>query len=270
MHVARLEAFWRAARPYVFTLTVVATVYGLTVAPSLTWSHSGSDGGDFITAAVTGRVPHPPGFPAYAWLSRACVLAFPGDPARILNFLSASSAACAALVVVAIGRTRGFSDWAAVTAALTLAFSSWLWSQALITEVYATAALVGSLVCLAVQWARVRRFLPWALVGLSLGLGVSTHMTLLFLLPFVIVGRPVHWLGLGAGLLVGLAPYGMLPLRGPWPQPWGDLNTLAGWAEYVSARMYRAMRSRCRWRIGRRVCWRGHRWWPGNLRHWAR
>ncbi|MGD9101843.1 MAG: DUF2723 domain-containing protein, partial [Anaerolineae bacterium] len=46
-------------------------VYGLTLAPGLTWAHYGADGGDLVTAAHTLGVPHPPGYPTYtllAWL----------------------------------------------------------------------------------------------------------------------------------------------------------------------------------------------------------
>jgi hypothetical protein len=144
----------------------------------------------------------------------------------------------AVLLVAATVQKRSGSAWAALVAGLALAFSSWLWSQALIVEVYTMAALFSSLTLYAVRSATARRFLPWAIVGLSLGLGVSTHVTVLFLIPYAVLGRQVHWRGLAVGLCAGLVPYLLLPLRGPWPQPWGDLTTLAGWAEYVSARLY--------------------------------
>lgn len=224
--------------PYLVAACVVAVVYYSTVAPSLTWSHWGSDGGDFVTAAVMNRVPHPPGFPAYLLLSRAALWLCFSDPARALNCLSALCVLGAVLLTMRTVQGRGVPAWVSVVVGLSLAFSPWLWSQALITEVYATAALFVSLIILLVQHAEVRKLVPWALVGLALGLGISTHLTVAFLIPYVVLGRRVQWSGLVLGLTVGILPYALLPLLGPWPQPWGDLSTMAGWLEYVSARMY--------------------------------
>lgn len=224
--------------PYLVAACVVAMVYCATMAPSLTWSHWGSDGGDFVTAAAMNRVPHPPGFPAYLFLSRAALWLLPSDPARTLNCLSVLCALGAVLITIRTARSRGVPAWASVVVGCSLAFSPWFWSQALITEVYATAALFSSLTILSVQHAEVHRFVPWALVGLSVGLGVSTHLTVAFLIPYVALGRRVHWPGFLVGLTVGILPYALLPLLGPWPQPWGDLRTMVGWLDYVSARMY--------------------------------
>ncbi|MGC8878576.1 MAG: protein O-mannosyl-transferase family, partial [Anaerolineae bacterium] len=43
-------------------------VYLITLAPSITWCNDGADGGDLITATVTGGVPHPSGYPTYLLL----------------------------------------------------------------------------------------------------------------------------------------------------------------------------------------------------------
>jgi len=82
-------------------------VYGLTLAPSLTWSHWGSDGGDLIAAAVTGRVPHPPGFPVYIAVASGFLKLVGGDPATALNGLSAVAAAGTAAIVTAIVMAPG-------------------------------------------------------------------------------------------------------------------------------------------------------------------
>ena len=217
----------------------VALVYGLTLARSLTWSHWGSDGGDFVTAAVTGRVPHPPGFPVYLALSRLAVRVFTTtDPAWVLNLLSAVAAGGTALLVAAAARRRGASVWAAAAAALALAFSPWLWSQALITEVYATAALLVGLLLWLCEWAQARGGWWWGLVGLGLGLAVSTHVSTIFLVPYIAARSWRDSPRVLPGLAVGLLPYVVLPLAGPWPQPWGDLRSMAGWLHFVSARFY--------------------------------
>ena len=218
--------------------TMAMVVYLRTLAPSLVWAHWGTDGGDFVTAGVTGRVAHPPGFPAYVWLSRVAVQLVPVDPARVLNFLSALMAGSTVVLVVVTVRHRGLSNWGALSAGLTLAFAPWLWSQAVITEVYTSAAFFASLSLYLAEVAQGKGPGLWLLVGLSLGLAIAVHPTVAFLGLAVVAGPGVVWGWFAVGIVLGLLPYGFLPVTGPWPQPWGDLRSLLGWVEFVSARMY--------------------------------
>ena len=217
---------------------IAMAVYALTMAPSLVWSHWGTDGGDFVAAAVTGRVPHPPGFPVYLWLSRIAVGVTSGDPARALNFLSALMASGAAALITATVLRRGISTWGALATGLTLAFAPWLWSQAVITEVYTFAAFFASLALYLAEVAQGKGPGLWLLVGLSLGLAMAVHPTVAFLGVAVVAGTGVAWGRFALGIVLGLLPYGLLPVSGPWPQPWGDLRSFPGWVEFVSARMY--------------------------------
>ena len=68
-------------------------LYASTAAPWLTWEHAGADGGDLITAAITGGVPHPSGYPTYCLLGRLYALLPLGSSARRLNLFSATAAA---------------------------------------------------------------------------------------------------------------------------------------------------------------------------------
>jgi len=227
--LARLEPFWIGA--------LVLLIYLLTLAPDLAWAHWGADGGDFVTAALTGRVPHPPGFPLYLWLGDLFVRLPWGTPAWRLNLLSALSGAGAVFATTAAARRRGHEITAAGVAGLTLGFAPLLWSQAVIAEVYAPATCLAALLL----WWRERDVgtRRWAAVaGLLWGLGVAVHPTLLFLAPLWLTARREHWPALLGGFVLGLTPYLLLPLRGPWPQPWGDLRTFSGWWDYVSARLY--------------------------------
>ncbi len=251
----------RARLPVPLIAGVVALlVYVLTMAPSLTWAHWGADGGDFITAAVTGRLPHPPGFPLYLTLARVFVLLPLRDPAWRLNLLSAVMAAGAVTLTALTLRRQEKSPWIVLAAALTLAFAPLFWSQALITEVYATAAFFAALANYELRITnrelRIANW-RWVLAGIVCGLGMSVHLTLVLLMPLwmihllrdskqraILTSRPylpvyclpstVYLLGLAVGLL----PYALLPLLGPWPQPWGDLRTLTGWWDVVRARLY--------------------------------
>jgi hypothetical protein len=226
----------------VVVVTVLAslTVYALTLAPSLTWSHWGGDGGDFVTSAVTGRVPHPPGFPLYLLLSRIGVGIVGGDPAHVLNGLSALMAALTAGLTALACTKRTRSGWDGMTAGLSLAFAPLFWSQALITEVYSSAALFVALALLLVE--RDHRSSSWTvrIAGLALGLAIAVHPVALFAAIYFFSKVPDRSLDLGGGMLIGLVFYAILPVVSrPWPQPWGDLRTLGGWWAYVSARLYR-------------------------------
>jgi hypothetical protein len=89
--------------PGVFILTalVLLTVYLLTLPPTLTWAHYGTDGGDLATAVIRGRLPHPPGFPTYLLLGTLFVQLPWGEPAWRLNLMSAVMAAGASLLTAA-------------------------------------------------------------------------------------------------------------------------------------------------------------------------
>lgn len=237
------------------TFSLALGIYLVTLAPALTWAHYGADGGDFVTAAVTGRLTHPPGFPVYSLLARLAVRIPWHNPAWRLNLFSALMAAGAVGLTAAAALRRGQTGWTAAVAALTLAVSPLFWSQALIVEVYTTAAFFAAAFCLTLSVKR-NNVWTWLGAGLLWGLGCAVHWTLLFFAPLWIARlwssrseRPAAetsrshlplWEGsvFFAGWLVGLAPYGLLPLFGPWPQPWGDMRTVAGWWDVVSARLY--------------------------------
>jgi hypothetical protein len=225
-----------------------AVVYGLTLAPSLTWAHSGADGGELLAAAATGGIPHPPGFPAYLLLA-GLVLRLPvGDPAGRLNALSAAMAALAAGLVAVTAFRRAQAPtvprWVAgLAAGWLLAFAPLVWSQAVITEVYTTAAAITAVLLLL---SRARASPRVCLViGLLFGLGLGVHPTLLFLAPLLVANlwpvRRSRLVLLVLGSLVGLVPYALLPLRaaaGPAVN-WGNPSTVAGWWWLVSGTPYR-------------------------------
>ncbi|MGC9522844.1 MAG: protein O-mannosyl-transferase family [Anaerolineae bacterium] len=217
---------------------VAVGVYWRTLAPSITWAHWGGDGGDFVTSAVTGRLPHPPGFPLYFLASRGVVRLIGGDPARALNVLSALSAGGSVSLTAATLRRRGLPWPVQLSSALTLGFAPWLWSQAVITEVYACGALFASAVVFVAGTDEGLGRWRSLLAGLVVGCAAAVHPTLLLLGAYVLfLYRPsIPLFGLGA--LLGLVPYALLPLQGPWPQPWGDLSSFSGWLDYVTAQVY--------------------------------
>ncbi len=264
----------------VFLVAVV--VYGCTLAPTFTWSHDGADGGDLIAAAACLGVPHPSGYPTYVLLARLFLWVLPlGEPAVRVHWLSALSAAAAVtLLGLSIveslqleqgsggaeeqrstlapahpgspAQERWLTGVAAASAALILAFSPLLWSQATIAEVHAlNVAFVAAVFWLLLRWRA--RGSPWLMVTAAFlyGLGLGNHLTGLLLLPAVLFWLLIYrrrtnltgraWLGVASGFVMGLAVYVYLPLAAA-RQPlinWGDPRTWGRFWWLVTGQLYR-------------------------------
>jgi hypothetical protein len=240
-------------------------LYARTLAPGLTWAHSGADGGDLLAAALTGGVPHPTGYPVYQLLLVAALTLFPGEPAAIGNALSAACAAGAvALLADLTRRTLAGRPWrhlVALAAGLTWATAPGLWSQAVITEVYALNALfVAALLWLMWRWraaaASGARAWPWlTAIGLVFGLGLGNHLTLALMLPAVVIwlwlaqgqkagrGAGRSWRWPLAAFALGLSTYAYLPWASAQQAPinWGDASTVSGFRWVVSGEIYRGL-----------------------------
>ncbi|MGC9320618.1 MAG: protein O-mannosyl-transferase family [Armatimonadota bacterium] len=222
-------------------------VYLLTMAPTLSWSHYGADGGDLVRAVAQGSIPHPPGFPTYLLLGDLFIRLPLSNPAWRLNLMSGVAAATAAgLVASAVQRLQpGFPPVSALCAGLGVGLAPLFWSQALISEVYTLAAFFGAAVVLlllrgASEWVR----------GIVWGLGLGVHPTLVFLAPVVFYDafeRPGWSARIGTVARVGLAALAgcgamvgpVLLARNGAASPWADVDTLDGWWALVSGRLYR-------------------------------
>lgn len=125
--------------------------YAFTLASDITWANRGADGGDLITAAATGGVPHPPGYPTYLLLARLFQYIPIGTLAFRTNLLSAVCGLLSAVIVADLTRrsctgTERIRTLAGLLAGLGFGFSPLLWSQAVITEVYTLHALFVALI----------------------------------------------------------------------------------------------------------------------------
>jgi hypothetical protein len=236
------------------TAGMLLTIYCLTLPPSLTWAHYGTDGGDLATAVARGSIPHPPGSPAYLLLGELFIRLPWGDPAWRLNLMSAMFATgSAGLTTMAAWHLLQQAESAApassmlgtvaLVAGLCLGLSPLFWSQAIITEAYTPAAFFAALV----MALSIREGPPWAL-GLSWGVGLGAHPTLVFLAPLVAWGiwgeRKGRLPRLATACLLALLGWGVLygPVllaHGDAPSPWGDVSTFDGWWALVSGQMYR-------------------------------
>ena len=262
--MGRSTSYINSLPPTVLFLSLLA-VYLKSIAPGLTWANSGSDGGDLIAAAATGGVAHPTGYPLYLILARLFQLLPVGSLAFRTNLLSALSASAAALVVYELV-TRCLPPWqgkhnwlVGIVSGYAFGLAPLVWSQAVITEVYALHALLVALILFLASFDTTQKRRD-AWLGLTFGLAMGNHMTTVLLLP-LIIPSPIEtkaaasiffgWIGrwridarslfrrlawLGAGLLIYLT----LPLRALSNPPvnWGNPVSLDNFAWLVSGRLY--------------------------------
>ncbi len=246
-------------------------VYLATLAPGLSWANYGSDGGDLITAAATGGVPHPTGYPLYLVLARLFQLLPVGSLAFRTNLMSALATVGAALavyaIVVAFASGARHSWLAGLASGYAFGLAPLVWSQALITEVYALQSLLVALL-LALYAREPRNFPPGILDGLRgglLGLAMGNHLTTLLFVPAALLvgslrrterthaaserspGKSLEFdraalLRQLLGFAAGLSIYLILPLRAAAQPPvnWGNVVTLDRLWWLVSGQLYQS------------------------------
>jgi hypothetical protein len=231
-------------------------LYARTLAPGLTWAFDGADGGDLITAAATGGVPHPGGYPTYLVLASIFLRVPIGPLAFRTNLLSLVVSVLAAAQLYGLVLGASGSAFAASVTAIVFGTAPLVWSQAIITEVYALQALLTVCLLRLLLASRPRRLLEPA-SGLVAGLGMGNHLMGALLLPLLLLrpeaalpssepaeAGPVVMLKIYlerlAGLVAGLAIYLVIPWRASSQSPvnWGNVNSLQTLLSLVSGQMY--------------------------------
>jgi len=220
------------------TGAVVLAVYVLTLAPTVTFW----DAGEFIAAARTLGIPHPPGTPLFVLIAHAWGVLVPvGEWAYRTNLLSALlSAAAAGLFFLVVhqsmrGVVEGLPEDAgrrllvggAAAAAVLGAFTFTNWQNSNETEVYTVATFTTA----AMSWAcllwRARRSTERAprfllLIVYLAGISIGNHLLALLAVPGV--------------LLFLVATLRSDPARDPVRRraEWGQVAVVAGvWALLV-------------------------------------
>ncbi|HXH22872.1 MAG TPA: DUF2723 domain-containing protein [Dehalococcoidia bacterium] len=236
-------------------------VYNATLTPSL--SYESFDGNELATIPYQLGLAHSTGYPLYTWAGKLFTFIPIGDVAHRINLMSAAGAAggCALLFAIILMSIRGSMPspargvaprnlaatarllpyGAAATGALMLAFSTTLWSQAVIAEVYApNVFMVGLTFLLLLLWGRYEgaRLESAAVAGssraavadgrslalfggfaLAFGLSLGTHMSNLALAPgFIAFVLLTNWrLALQPGfVLAGALGFGLGALQFAW------------------------------------------------------
>jgi len=192
--------FIRYIPPGILTISLLG-VYLMTLAPGITWANYGSDGGDLITAAATGGVAHPTGYPTYLLFARIFQLLPIGSLAFRTNLMSALATVIAALIVYDLTirflpSSNENQNWlAGLASAYAFGLSPMLWSQAVITEVYALHILFVSLILYLSIDGFLLGFAQKRLdgqLGLTFGLALGNHLTIILLLPILLPSTIFH------------------------------------------------------------------------------
>ena len=192
--------------PYRTALAVAAlvlTVYVLTLAPTVTFW----DAGEFIAAAKTLGIPHPPGTPLFVMIAHVWAMLLPiGEYAVRTNLLSAVLSAAGAGLFFLVAHesirlfTNGLEDrvarrlsgGGAATAAMLGAFTFTNWQNSNETEVYAVAVFtIAAISWLLHVWRRERgtdrapRIL--LLIVYLAGISIGNHLLALLAGPAVVM-----------------------------------------------------------------------------------
>ena len=173
---------WRVWLP---ATVVLAVAYLLTLAPSVTFW----DAGEFIAAAHSLGIPHPPGTPLFIMLLHVWGMPWPaGSYAFGLNLASAVATLAAAAVSATLVHRWLSERWkpsaalaGAIAAAICAGSMYTVWSNATETEVYAASLALSVLMLLAGEQGRER------MLAYSFGLAAALHVSALVASPAAII-----------------------------------------------------------------------------------
>ena len=258
-------------------LVPVAVLYATTASPYVL----GEDNGEFCALYAAGGVAHPSGYPLYTLLLRTFSWLPVATPARGAALVTAGIGLAAVAAAYAACRAWGAGWAASATACILYATAPLAWDLSTKAEVFAlNAALALTIVLVAAPFGPFRGPSRAGLLGLTVGLGMSNHHSIVLLAPLIGWGaleaaressraartspQPARtspqptWTSpprmssepartspstgraavlLFVGCIVGLLPYGSLPIAARsagWV--WGDVTTAGGLLAHVLRR----------------------------------
>jgi hypothetical protein len=259
--------------PKTFLVLLLCCVYIKTIAPDITWANNGADGGDLITAAATGGVAHASGYPVYLLIAKLFQIIPLGSIAIRTTVLSVVSTVLAAMLIFDL-TLRLFPklqiNWLiGLITAISFGLSPLVWSQTVITEVYALQLFFVTLIFYLIPLDDYKFSCEGKLLnvlrGLIFGLAMANHLTAIFLLPILgIIGILNHnkttnnstnklthrwtfnyqpFVYRFIGLLLGLSFYFVLLIRAKSGSPvnWGNPSSLSSLFWLVTGKIYSSL-----------------------------
>jgi len=282
----------KQARTGGFVMTAVMALYVMTACRTV----GPGDSGELTAVMVSWGVAHPPGYPLLTLLGNLVHhLPVPGEPAFLLNLMSALLGALAC-GVVAMAVTRATDDEAAgLLAGLALGVSRVFWEYSLVVEVFSLNALFGALLLwLLAELVRSRdegKPSLWTipLMALVSAQALTHHLTLVLVaIPvgvtvLLLVARPsengFHGARIGRAfalavpaVLIGLLPLLYLPLaaaRDP-VLAWGEAFSATGFVRQLLRSDYGSGTLMSPWGVAKLVLDQGPQVAPSLGHHFLR
>ncbi len=223
-------------------------IYLLTLAPTIYTE----DSAEFVTAATTLGIGHPPGHPLYMILGKLFSFLPIGSVAWRVNLLSAVAGASAVAVLYLIIKKLTGNKIIALASSQVLAFSAIFWSQSIVAEVYTLNAFFSLLsLYWLLLWQETKKIFYLYLTFFLIGLGAGNHQLILMLMPvYLVYIYYVNWKDKKAGvrcflillglLIAGLGIYLFLPLRSLMNPGLdiGNPETLSSWFHHLARLHY--------------------------------
>jgi hypothetical protein len=172
-------------KAYVFLSFLIFLLFAILYVGLQSQSIFGGDAGDLVTAAFTGGIAHPPGYPLYTALGYALSHTLSiGSVAWRVSFLSSLPLAGSLAILFLYLSIVAGSILASTIAVLTLGTSYIYWLYGIVPEVFGLHIffLAGQLLFLTL-WARQHnRFYGLGFIALFI-LSLSHHHIILFMVP---------------------------------------------------------------------------------------
>ncbi|MDR3574732.1 MAG: DUF2723 domain-containing protein [Anaerolineaceae bacterium] len=237
-------------------------LYGSMLPGRLTGADYAGDGGDLMSAILTGGIAHPTGYPTYLILGRLFQYLLIGSPYFRGALLSAVSAAMAVGLLFLwekseINQTGMASIIALLISAVLLGVSPLFWSQAVIVEVYALEMLFLVLV---LWWFHVLVYsepsnqlrILVSILSVCIGLAIGDHVTIVLVGPVCLYGLFLAWRKGSSWIfltfqavcfVIGLSVYLYLPLqaRSYPPINWGNPQSWQGFLWELTGNPYQRL-----------------------------
>ena len=210
----------RGAALFGLTTLLAGLAYLRTVAPGVFTL----DSPELTVGAYSLGIVHAPGYPVYMLVGHLFLKLPLSDVGLRMNLLSALSAACAAGIITLLAWWLTERKLASLVAGMAFALCYYVWSMAVIAEVYTfQALLLVAALALLWQWRSAGSFASLALATVLAGLGAANNPStvlwwpgLLFLAVTADARRTLRWrqiAGLAVLLAVSLSALLYLPLR---------------------------------------------------------
>ncbi len=246
-----------------FIVCLVVILLCFSILPSdYTSANNGADGGDLLSAILTGGIPHPTGYPTYLLFGRLFQLIPFGTAyykGALLSLLFSSFAAGLLSFYFYLAKdnenNKAANLIAAFAAGIAFGTTPLFMSQSVIVEVYGLQSFF--MVCILIwlqQSMRVQRIntngVILSILSFIVGLSAGNHLMVVLMVPTALIvvvsvykvdNRPRKLLKY-TGLIISAAVlvYTILPFRARQFPPinWGNPQTFEGFFWLISGKLY--------------------------------